>query len=281
MIHIVSDTDSNLPQPIADELGIPLVPMQIIFGDEVLRERYDLPDDECYARMAAAPNLPTTSQPPVGDFKVLYERLLANDPGGTIISVHLSSAMSGTVVSAQQAAALLPGADIRVFDTRSVSLGQGLMAREAALMARAGASADDIMLKLKAMRDSMQVYFVLETLDYLARGGRIGRASHLMGTLLDVKPILRVEDGVIGAHSRQRTWGRAVAAIRDMVIADVGGRPGAQIGVVHAASAHDAQHLADDLDEAIHADVLVLGEVGAGLGVHTGPGALGVCWVVL
>jgi DegV family protein with EDD domain len=280
MIHIVSDTDSNLPQPIADELGIPLVPMQIIFGDEVLRERYDLPDAECYARMAAAPKLPTTSQPPVGEFKVLYERMLADDPAGTIISVHLSSAMSGTVVSAQQAAALLPGADIRVFDTRSVSLGQGLMAREAALMARTGASADEIMARLETMRDNMRVYFVLETLDYLARGGRIGRASHLMGTLLDVKPILRVEDGVIGAHSRQRTWGRAVAAIRDMVIADVGGRPGAQIGVVHAASAHDAQHLADDLSEAIHPDVLVLGEVGAGLGVHTGPGALGVCWWV-
>ncbi len=279
MIRIVTDTDSNLPQDIVDEYGITLVPIQIIFGDKVLRERIDLTDAESYRMMSAAKELPKTSQPPVGAFKMAYEDILAGEPDAQILSIHISNKLSGTIASARQAADLLPDADITPFDTLSASLGQGLMVVRAAEMARQGADVAAILKTLEAMRERMEVFFVLNTLEYLAKGGRIGKASHLMGQLLDIKPILVLADGEIDAHSRHRTWRRAVDALCDLVMEAAGGAESIHIGVLHAVSEEAARGLADDLREALKPDTLILGEVGPGLGVHTGPGALGLCWV--
>jgi DegV family protein with EDD domain len=282
MIRIVTDTDANLPQSVLDEFNIVAVPIHIIFGDQVMRERVDFTDAEAFARMSAAPELPTTSQPAPGDFKDAYDAILSASPDATIMSIHVSGKVSGTVVSARQAAELFPNADIRLFDTLSASLGQGLMVREAARLARDGASAEDILTQLEIMRDGMRVLFVLNTLEYLARGGRIGKASHLMGTLLDLKPILKLEDGVIDAHSRQRTWKRAVFAIKSLVLEKEQGASGPlHIGIIHAVSEDQARSMADDFNRQLNPTVSLLGEIGPGLGVHTGPGALGVCWVRL
>lgn len=282
MIRIVTDTDANLPQAILDEFDIPAAPIQIIFGGEILRERVDFTDAEAFARMNAAPELPTTSQPTPGEFKTIYEDILSATPDATILSIHISGKLSGTVESARQAAAMFDGADIRLFDTLSASHGQGLMVREAARLARDGASADDILARLELMRDNMNVLFVLSTLEYLARGGRIGRASHLMGNLLDIKPILSVEDGLIDAHSRQRTWKRAVAAIKDIVLTQEQGASGdLHIGVIHAVSEDEARALAAEFNAQLNPAFSMFGSIGPGLGVHTGPGALGVCWVRL
>lgn len=279
MIRIVTDTDANLPQSVVDEYNITLVPIQIIFGNEVLRERVDISDAESYRRMSAAKELPKTSQPPIGAFKEAYEDILAGEPGAQILSIHISSKLSGTLSSARQAADLLPGADISLFDTFSASLGQGLMVVRAAQMARQGADVAAILATLEAMRERMEVYFVLNTLDYLAKGGRIGKASHLVGQLLDIKPILVLEDGEIDAHSRHRTWRRAVDALCDLVMASTDGAESIHLGVIHAVSEQAAQTLADRLADTLSPDTLILGEVGPGLGVHTGPGALGLCWV--
>jgi DegV family protein with EDD domain len=279
VIRIVTDTDSNLPQDIVDAHGITLVPIQIIFGDRVLRERVDISDAESYRMMSAAKELPKTSQPPIGAFKTAYEDILSGEPDAQILSIHISSKLSGTISSARQAADLLPGVDITLFDTFSASLGQGLMVVRAAEMARQGADVAAIMAALEVMRERMEVYFVLNTLDYLAKGGRIGKASHLMGQLLDIKPILVLEDGEIDAHSRHRTWRRAVDALCGLVMESAGGTESIHIGVLHAVSEAAARALADDLKEALNPDTLILGEVGPGLGVHTGPGALGLCWV--
>jgi DegV family protein with EDD domain len=279
VIRIVTDTDSNLPQDIVDAHGITLVPIQIIFGDRVLRERVDISDAESYRMMSAAKELPKTSQPPIGAFKTAYEDILSGEPDAQILSIHISSKLSGTISSARQAADLLPGVDITLFDTFSASLGQGLMVVRAAEMARQGADVAAIVEALEVMRERMEVYFVLNTLDYLAKGGRIGKASHLMGQLLDIKPILVLEDGEIDAHSRHRTWRRAVDALCGLVMESAGGAESIHIGVLHAVSEAAARALADDLKEALNPDTLILGEVGPGLGVHTGPGALGLCWV--
>src|SRR5690606_26970318 len=127
----------------------------------------------------------------------------------------------GTITSARQAADMLPDADIRIFDTRSASLGQGLMVMESARMARCGASIEEILKTLQLMRDRMQVVFVVKTLENLAKGGRIGRASYLLGSVLEIKPILKITEGVIDAHSRHRTWQRALSEMRTMVVNDV------------------------------------------------------------
>lgn len=282
MIRVVTDTDANLPQSVLDEYKIAAVPIHIIFGEEVLRERVDFSDAEAFARMSAAPELPTTSQPAPGDFKETYEAILTGSPDDTILSIHVSGKMSGTIESARQAADLFPDADIRLFDTLSASLGQGLMVVEAARLARSGAKIDAILERLAIMRDRMNVLFVLNTLEYLARGGRIGRASHLMGNMLDIKPLLTLEEGVIDAHSRQRTWKRAVASIKALVLEQEQGASGPlHMGIIHAVSEDEARALAGDLYAELSPAVSLFGEIGPGLGVHTGPGALGVCWVRL
>ena len=278
MIRIVSDTNCSLPQEVVDEYDITLVPLYALFGHEVFRDRYDITNEEFYRRMVTAKRLPTTSQPSVGDFEKVYREVLAENPGATILSIHLSAELSGTLDSARQAAALLPDTDIRTFDTRTVSLAQGFFVREAARMAREGASADEIMKHLEGMLERVEIYFVLDTLDYLAKGGRIGRAAHMVGTLLDLKPILTIRDGVIEAYSRQRTHRRAITALRELALKGVAGHERVHLGVVHAVAPKTAQTLADELCEKIQPEVFMMSEIGPGLGVHAGPGAVGVMW---
>jgi DegV family protein with EDD domain len=278
MIRIVSDTNSSMPQDVMDEYGIPLVPMYHMFGQETFRDRYDMTNDDFYRRLVRAKQLPTTSQPAVGDFEKVYREILEETPGATIISIHLSAELSGTVKSAQQAASLIEGADIRHVDTRTASLPQTFMVREAAEMARSGASADDIIAHLEAMRDQVDVYFVLDTLDYLAKGGRIGRAAHLVGSVLNVKPILTIRDGVASPFSRQRTRARAVAEVKELAVETLKGKNGVYLGVTHTVCLGEAEQLADKLRNAIDPSVFMLSEIGPGLGVHLGPNALAVAW---
>lgn len=286
MIKIVTDSDANLSQEVLDEYGIAVAPIHLVFGNEVLRERVDLTDEEAYRRMSESPELPKTSQPPVGEFTTIYEQILREDPGATILSIHISTDLSGTLSSARQAAALLEeDTDLRgefhFFDTRSASLGQGLMVRQAAEMARQGASIEDILAELEHMRDRTHVYFSLETIDYLAKGGRIGRASHLIGNVLDIKPVLTVKDGIIDSHARFRTRRRALQGLHDIVANDINGNAeGVQIAVLHAMSEAAGSQLADDLQQAFSPEVMMFGEIGPGLGVHTGPGAVGVCYYI-
>lgn len=287
MIRIVTDTDSNMPQDVIDEYGIELAPIYIIFGDETVREYFEITPSEAYRRISAAPELPKTSQPPVGEFKIIYEKLLAEDPQVTILSLHISGKMSGTVDSARQAAAMLPDADIRIFDTLSASLGQTLMVRQAAEMARQGADVETILAYMVVMRDKMQAYFAVKSLEYLARGGRIGKASHLMANMLDIKPILKLEDGVIDSHSKFRTWKRATSELRQYIHSQVPKpaerSPGdvLHMGVAHAVSEAEAQETVEELKETFEPDVMLISEVGPGLGVHVGPGALAVLWALV
>ncbi|MBN1310921.1 MAG: DegV family protein [Anaerolineae bacterium] len=287
MIKIVTDTDSNLPQNIAKEYDIEMVPIHIIFGDEVLLEEVELGAAEGYERMAAAKELPKTSQPSPGEFFHAYRKILAGDPDATILSIHVSGGVSGTVASAYQAADMLPEADIHIFDTRSVSLGQGLMAVEAAQMARDGASVKDILATLAMMSEEMQVAFAVKTLDNLAKGGRIGRASYLLASMLEIKPLLKIDDGVLDAHSRHRTWQRALAELQNLVLKDTQAALAGYtdqrlyLAVVHAHNELECRQIADNLTKALRPHTLLIGEVGLGLGIHSGPDALGVCWVVM
>jgi DegV family protein with EDD domain len=287
MIRIVTDTDANLPADIAQKFGIELAPIHIIFGDEVLLEEFEIGAAEGYQRMAAAKELPKTSQPSPGEFIDIYQKILASDPGATILSIHVSGGVSGTVSSARQAAELLPDADIHVFDTQSASLGQGLMALEAARMARDGISIGEITKTLELMRDRMQVVFAVKTLDNLAKGGRIGRASYLLASMLEIKPLLKITDGVIDAHSRHRTWSRTLSALRNLVVEDVAASLASDrtqqlhLAVVHAHNEVEGRQLADELSEALRPHRCLFGEVGLGLGIHSGPDALAVGWVVM
>jgi DegV family protein with EDD domain len=278
MIRIVSDTDSNMPQDVMDEYGIPLVAIYYMFSQETFRDRYDMPNDEFYRRLVKAKQLPTTSQPAAKDFEKVYREILAETPDATIISIHLSADLSGTIRSAQQAASLIEGADIRHFDTRTASLSQSFMVREAAEMARNGASADEIIAHLEVMRERVDAYFVLDTLEYLAKGGRIGRATHLVGSMLNIKPILTVRDGMVSSFSRQRTRKRAVAEVKELALETLKGKNGVHLGVMYTVCLDEAEQLADELRNAINPAVFMLSEVGPGLGIHLGPNVLAAAW---
>lgn len=277
-IKIVTDTTVWLPRDVFEEHSIVNVPQYVIFGEESLRDYIDISPTEFYRRQAASIELPKTSAPTVGDFLSVYRHLLGQYPGATILSIHPSSAVSGTVRSALPAAAEFKDADIRIFDTRSISVGLGLMVHEAARMVQSGATADDIMKRLEVMRDKTQVFFLVDTLDYLAKGGRIGRAAHLIGSLLDIKPLLTLRDGVVGDYAKYRTHKRALAAMVEMAIQECQGKAGLQLGIIHGMREEEAQEMANQLLAVLDPEVYLFGEAGPAIGVHAGPGVLGIIW---
>lgn len=285
MIRIVTDTTAGISQETLDEYGIPMVPQYVHFGDEALRDVYDISIPEFYRRQAASRELPKTSAPSVGEFVTVFEDILGEEPDATILCIHPSAEVSGTIRSARPAAAQLaeayPAADIRIFDTRSVSLGTGIPVLEAARMARAGRSAGEIMARLEYIRDNMNIYFVVGSLDYLVRGGRIGRASHLVGTLLDIKPILRLEDGMVESFAKARTRKRALADLRAIAVEGAQGKSGLHLGVAHAVCEDEAREMADSLCEVLNPTEFLFCELGPSIGVHAGPQSLAVAWVSL
>jgi DegV family protein with EDD domain len=186
--------------------------------------------------------------------------------------------MSGFYTSARAAAAQLPGGAIRVFDSGSVALGLGLMVREAARMACDDTPEATIMARLELMRETVQQFATCETLEYLARSGRIGRVARFMGGLLDLKPILTVKDGVLDAFGRVRGRDQSVDTLRDLYIAGAQGHNGVHLGVIHAACEKEAKRFADECCNAVKPDVFIFEEQGPALGVYSGPGAIGVYW---
>ncbi|MBN1312992.1 MAG: DegV family protein [Anaerolineae bacterium] len=277
-IKIVTDTTVWLPKEVFEEYNIINVPQYVVFGEESLRDYIDISPTEFYRRQAASRDLPKTSAPTVGDFHVIYRDILSVYPEATILSIHPSGAVSGTARSALPAAADFPDADIHVLDTRSISVGLGLMVYQAARMAQAGAAVDAILKQLEVMRDTTQFYFLVDTLDYLAKGGRIGRAAHLIGTLLDIKPLLTLRSGVVEDYTKYRTHKRAMAALIEMVLQECQGKEGLQLGIVHGDREEEAQEMAAQILATLNPEVYFFGEAGPAIGVHAGPGVLGVSW---
>lgn len=278
MIKVATDSVANLPADVVQAFGIAVIPTYVSFGREMLRDGVDITPTEFYQRLAASAQLPSTAQPSVDDFEQFYRRLLEENLGATILSLHISRLLSGTIASAEQAAARLSQADIRIFDTYCLSLGQGLMVREAAAMAEAGAGAEAILQRLEAMREGMQFYAVMDTLDYMAKGGRIGRAARLLGTLLDMKPMITIRNGAVDAHSRQRSRARALEALRALPLEAAQGKSGLHLAVMHAACEEEARALAEDLRTRLRPQVFLFGEIGPAMGTYTGPGTIAVAW---
>jgi DegV family protein with EDD domain len=279
VIKIVSDSNASLPREIIAEYDLTILPHYVTLGSDTYQDSIDLSLDEFYDFLNTSEQLPVTGPVAVDDFYAVYDRLLDEDPAVTIISIHLSRELSETYNNAVWAAQALRPADIRVFDSRFISFGYGLMVIEAAEMADAGTSASEIVERLDEMRRGMKSYTLLTTLDYLAKGGRIGRAQHWVGTLLDMKPILALEDGVVAPHSTQRTWDRSLDALVELAVTGCCGNGGSlssgiQIGVSHANNEPEARHIAEILRAELNPDRLIVGPLGAGLVPHMGPGAV-------
>lgn len=277
-VHIVTDSTADLPDGLAEAEGLDItsVPLNVHFGAETYRDKVDLTHAEFLRRLATSPVLPTTSQPSIGDFETTYRRLAAD--GGPICSIHISSRLSGTHQAATLAAGsvLGDGVTVRVVDSLNASLGLGVQVITAARLARDGASLADIVDQIERMAPRVHLVFALDTLEYLQRGGRIGRARALVGSMLSVKPILRLDEGQVVPLRRERTRARALAALVAMA-GDLDRVSG--LGVIHSGAPAEASELIERLARAVHPPVapaaVLIGEFGPVVATHTGPGAVG------
>jgi DegV family protein with EDD domain len=261
-----------LSPELARELGVTVVPLQVIFGDDAYREGIDITADEFYERLASSRSLPTTSAPSVGAFQEAYEGLLGK--GDSIVSVHLSGKLSATVRSAQAAAEAMGETDrIAVVDSQSVSLGMGFAVQEAVEAVRAGAKLDKVKAAAENAVPRIHVVVMVDTLENLRRGGRIGRARAYMGTLLRIKPVLAIRDGEVYPQERVRTRARALERI---IQTAAGFQNVKRAAVAYTTTPDEAERLRERLAMAFpHIDVK-LERVGPVLGTHGGFGVIGV-----
>lgn len=272
MTRVVADTTCGLTSHAAGELGIPLIPQIINFGEESFREGVDIDHATFMSRLLSGRELPKTAAPYPGDFISTFQQLSAK--GESIVCVHPSTDVSGTVRSAEIAREDFPGLDIRIIDTRTIAGPLGAMVLEADKLAKAGASADDVEARVRSMMPRARIYFLVDTLEFLRRGGRIGGAQALIGTLLQVKPILTFREGRVDQFEKERTRRRALARIKELVVTEAARGADAHLTVMHTGVNDEAQHLADELKSELNtSDVMIMDLVPA-IVTHAGPGAL-------
>jgi DegV family protein with EDD domain len=276
-VAVVTDSTADLPPEIVEALGITVVPLQVIFGEESFRDRIDLTSEEFFRRLTGTKELPRTSQPSTGEFLQVYDALCAKTD--RILSIHLSSKFSGTVQTARRAAQELIGkARVEVLDSETVSMAMGFGVIAAAEAAQAGGDLDSCAEAARTVLHQERVAIAVDTLEYLRRGGRIGRAQAFLGGLLQVKPILTIKDGEAHPLARVRTRRKALDEIVRHCLAH--GRPVSQAAVMHAQSPDDARFLLDEVARRFPAATVYTGEIGPVIGVHGGPGLVGLAVVM-
>jgi DegV family protein with EDD domain len=273
-VRVVTDSASDLPAELVDRHGIEIVPLTIRFGEEEFADGADLTPADFWARTARSPTLPQTAAPSPGAFEEAFRRAGADGAAG-VVCVTLSGALSGTLEAAQLAARAVEATiPVRVIDSRSVSMGQGLMAVACAEAAAAGKDLDDVAGVALDLVDRTRVYAALDTLDNLIKGGRVGRARGLIGSLLSIKPVIAVTGGEVAELARPRTRSRSLHSLVEMVERWA---PVENLAVIHG-DAPDVESLLVMLAEVHPRDDIVVGQVGAVIGTHGGPRVLAVAF---
>ena len=275
MVRIVTDSTADLTEEQQEAAGITVVPLNVHFGDQVFRDHTDLTADEFFRRLKASPQLPRTSQPSVGAFEEVLRSLRQNRD--EIVCVHLSSKVSGTYNAALMAAKAVDPDAIEVVDSLSTSMALGFMALEGARLAREGKDRKAIAERLRALVPKARVICVVDTLTYLERGGRIGKARALLGSLLNVKPILQLKDGEVVPLGRARGRPQALNRLVELIARD--GQV-SQLAIMHGAARADAEQLRQRVASSYPGLDILLTEIGAVLGTHTGPGVIGFTYLV-
>ena len=273
---IVLDSTSDYPEAQARFPNMRVVPLYVRFGDETYRDYVELGPSEFYEKLRSSSELPATAQPTPQDFLTAYEELERYE---RIYSLQVSSKVSGTIQSAEVAAAELGGSRVRVVDTLSVSLAVAMLAHAVQRRLARGTTDEEVDALVERFRASSGVVFTVETLEYLQRGGRIGRAAAFAGSLLNVRPILAIEDGVVTAVSRVRGPKKALAEFERRFAEATDDRPGLRVAIAHA----DAAEWVGTLSELVwrvrpHAEIEFTAVLGAVVGTHAGPGAVGFFW---
>lgn len=274
-VRLVTDTTACLPPEFLTKHAIENVPQVILFGEESFLEEVEISRSEFIRRLRVSPVLPKTAAPPPGEFVKAFTRQLEH--ADTILCIHPSTEVSGTVRSAQTARDdSFPHADIRILDTRTVGGNLASMVVQAAAWVDDGLTADEIISRLEDMIPRGRLYFLVPTLEYLHRGGRIGGASALVGSALQIKPILQLLDGRVEALERVRTQQRARLRLVELVREQCPSSPASHLCVMHADLEPEARRLAEELQEVMGLRNVEVYPLGAAITTHGGPGILGV-----
>ena len=281
-VAIVTDSCASIPQPMIKALGIRWVAYYIHRGQEVLRDLVTVQLDEFLRWLPTARELPTTASPGPGDYLSAYEDLAKSQGTEEIVSIHMTSKGSGAYQAATAAQSIaheqMPDVRIEVIDTRNVSMCHGWMVIEAARAALAGASLEQIVATVKRMIPITHMIQTADTLRYLYLGGRIGKAKRLVGTLLNIKPLIGMEDGVIVPLGQARSRSKAYQMMADMVEAAVGKMGKVKIAYVHAGALEEMVKLKALVEARVQAVESMIAELSPALAVHTGPGTGGLCY---
>jgi len=274
-IAIVTDSLANLPRELVKKYQISVIPTLVIFGREIFRDEVDITPGEFYRRLRKAKQLPTTTTPSMGDFLALFWRL--SQEAKAILCIHAARELSATVETARKVAEMFEEVPVHVIDSRTAAMAQGFVVLEAARRAYQGGDLPSVLARAEEMIPRVNLIAMLDTLEYLYRGGRIGRAARLLGSVLNFKPILFLKDGVVDALERPRTRARAMQRLLEIMAERVGKRP-VHAAVMHADAAQEAERLRRKVAARFHCLELYLTEFTPVMGTHAGPGLVGLCF---
>ncbi|MBI2935483.1 MAG: DegV family protein [Chloroflexi bacterium] len=271
-VKVVTDSTSDLPPELASQLGVTVVPLNVHFGAQTFRDGVDLTAEEFFQRLISSPKPPTTSQPSIGAFASTYQRIIGE--AEAIVSVHVSSRVSGTYNAALQASAEVKrDAPIEVVDTQQASLALSLIVLAAARAARQGGKLREVLAETQRAMEQVRCLVLVDTLEYLEKGGRIGKAQAFLGSLLQVKPILTVKDGEVHPVERVRTRQKALERLVELT---QGRAPLQALAIGYSTTPGEAQTLSQRLQPLLPQGQPLIGRFGPVIGTYLGPGAIGV-----
>jgi len=278
MVSIFADTTSSIPVEDAKAMGIEYFPQIIIFGDESFRDDYELDSSTFLKKLVASPTLPKTAAPPPSLYNPIFEKHLS--AGESIIVLTPSMKISGTFRSAEVAAQEFPNADIKVIDTLTIGASLASIVKVANKYAQEGLSSEEIITKIEDLKTRERNLFVVDTLEYLHKGGRIGGAKMLFGSLLQVKPLLCLKNGQVEPVDSQRTSKKALARLKELVVSECKEKGCSMFSIQHGAADQEARKLAEDFKQLLGIDSIEIFELPPAFLTHSGPGVLGVSYFV-
>jgi DegV family protein with EDD domain len=277
-IALVTDSTAYIPKNYLDQYHIYVAPQVLIWGSETLRDGVDITPTEFYQRLSKATVMPSTSQATPKAFHEIYTELLAEDY--QVLSILISAKLSGTIQSAVQAREMLPkGAPIEIVDSNSIAMAMGFQVLAVARAREEGASLEELVKLAQEATHHTGVFFAVDTLEFLHRGGRIGAATRFLGTTLNLKPILELRDGQVEAVERVRTRKKSLNRLVELIQENIGDRKPVRLATLHANAPEDAQELLKEAKSRLEVVESIISEVSPVVGTHAGPGTVGLCFI--